>query len=100
VVALAPSRPGRDRTSRVAIDGRPVGRMERTPPMNEFDSGWVFYSGDEEPGALTDVHRLGIYDLDVIAAHDPAISAYLNAPVGSDLIRERERFVPRPHPAK
>ena len=79
----------------VAVDGRPVGRMYRDEAENPLDSGWIFLAGDEDQAAMSDMSRLGIYDVDALAAHDPAIIPYLDLPIGTDLVRSGEAFVPR-----
>lgn len=77
---------------RIARDGRPVGLMARGEPNNPLDSGWIFLAEGEDPGTMG-VSDLGIYDIDVVAAYDPAIRPYLDSPIGTALVRSGDRFV-------
>ena len=81
-------------TDRITVDGAPVGYFVRETPNNPMDSGWCFFAGDESEQYLTDLSHSAPYDLNTIANHEPAITAYLDAPVGSAFIRDGDRFVP------
>jgi hypothetical protein len=70
-------------TDRIMVDGLPVGFMYRQKPDNPADSGWRFFSGDEDQDYADDPDKAGAYDLNTIANYDPSIIPLLISPVGS-----------------
>ena len=90
---LVPHRLGAIATDRVTVDGRPVGYMRRTEPVDPADSGWEFLAGDEDGAFMDDPGNHGVFAVNTIANHDPAILPYLDAPVGSVFYRSGDRFV-------
>lgn len=81
-------------TDRVMVDGAPIGYFSRGEPMDPMDSGWSFFAGDETDAYLADTSRTGVYDVNTVANYDPAITPFLEAPVGSAFIRSGDGFVP------
>ena len=67
---------------------RKVRYMYREEPDNVQDSGWRFFSGDEDDEYVNDPDNIGLYDVNTIADIDPDIIPYLNHPVGSAFERE------------
>jgi hypothetical protein len=39
-------------TDRIMVDGRPVGYMYRNHPINPQDSGWRFFTGNEDKACM------------------------------------------------
>ena len=93
---LAPNRGGAIASDRITVDGRPVGYMYRSAPLNPQDSGWAFLAGDEDDVYMADPSRHAIYDVNTIANYDPAIIPHIDAPVGSAFIREGDKLVADP----
>jgi hypothetical protein len=60
-----------------------VGFMYREPPDDAGDSGWRFLSGLEDDAYMEDPANIGLHDVNTIANYDPAIIAFLDAPVGA-----------------
>lgn len=81
-------------TKRVAQPGARVGYMYREHPDERDDSGWRFFVGDETDEEVDDAENLAIYDVNTIAAIDPAIIARLHAPYGSswDRVEGSDKF--------
>ena len=84
---LATGRGGAIATDRITVDGSRIGYMYRTPPHNEYDSGWAFLAGDESDAYMDDASNHGIYDVNTIANYDPDIIPFLDSPIGSAYIR-------------
>ena len=61
--------------------------MYRSHPVWPGDSGWRFFSGDEDDADMVDPDCFGIYAVDAIAALDPSIVPWLFQPIGATLER-------------
>ncbi len=81
-------------STRITCDGAKIGFMYRDEPEFEIDCGWRFLAGDETEEYLEDDENSKIYDVNTIANHDKAIIDYLKMPVGTELERDGEKFVP------
>ncbi|RFP10958.1 DUF2185 domain-containing protein [Duganella sp. BJB488] len=75
-------------TDRIVVDGCKVGYMFRAAPLNEQDSGWQFFAGDEDEKYITEIENFDIYDVNTIVNYDPSILPFLYLPVGSALERD------------
>ena len=75
-------------SDRITVDGRLVGYMNRTEASSPEDSGWSFLAGDETEVYLNDASNAGIFDVNTIANHDPAILRYLDLPTNTHLVRQ------------
>lgn len=87
IVRMLPSLGGAIVTDRVAVDGAPVGYMERSEPTEQADSGWAFYAGDESQGYLDDPNNASLMDLNTIANFDHGILPFLMFPPGTQIER-------------
>ncbi len=67
-------------TDRIMVDGKKVGYMYREAPDNAGDSGWRFFSGDEDQKYLDDPRNTDIYAVNTIANYDPDVIPYLDTP--------------------
>ncbi len=74
-------------TDRITVDGQPVGHMYREERAFADDSGWRLTAGDEDDAYARDPDKWGAVDINVIANTDPEIVAFLDAPVGSQVVR-------------
>ncbi len=70
-------------TDMITVEGKDVGYMYRDNPINDSDTGWRFFSGDEDENYVKNNDNTSIYDINTIANYDPSIMAYLNEPIGS-----------------
>lgn len=70
-------------SDRIMVNGLPVGFMYRQKPDNAEDSGWRFFSGEEDQDYADDPDNVGVYDVNTIANYDPGIVPFLLSPVGS-----------------
>lgn len=77
---LAPPMGGCFITDRVTVDGLKIGYMYREQPDRPGDSGWRFFSGDEEQNYIDDSTYTGIYAVNTAANYDPDIIPYLDTP--------------------
>ena len=76
-------------TDKITVDGCKVGYMYREEPVvNTYDSGWRFFSGDEEEEYCDNPDNISIYQINTIANYDQDIIPFLNAPYGSAFIRD------------
>lgn len=93
-------------TDRIMVDGCKVGYMYREEPdddtnFGQVDSGWRFFSGDEDDEYANTSENIGIYELNTICNYDEAIIPFLNAPYNSAFYRDEngnfveEDFFPR-----
>jgi hypothetical protein len=67
-------------TDRIMIEGKKVGYMYRETTKRQDDSGWRFFSGDEDQTYIDDTSHTGIYAVNTVANYDPDIIPYLNTP--------------------
>jgi len=70
-------------TDMITVEGRDVGYMYRESALAQGDTGWRFFSGDEDESYINNIENIGIYNINTIANCDPSIIAYLNEPSGS-----------------
>ncbi len=69
-------------TDQITVEGRKVGYMYREQPDKEGDSGWRFFSGEEDQEYVDDASHMEMYHLNTIANYDSAIIPHLDAPFG------------------
>ncbi len=82
-------------TDEITVEGKPVGYMVRETPINDIDTGWRFFSGDESEDYMNDPANLEFYNLNTIANYDPSIVPYLDKPQGTELAKgNKGNFVP------
>lgn len=67
-------------TDKITVDGLKVGYMYRENPDNEHDSGWRFFSGDEDDDYANNPENIDIHDVNTIAHYDNEIIPLLDAP--------------------
>ena len=87
---LAPGYGGCFATDLIVVDGNLVGLMYREPPVNDSDSGWRFFGGEETEEQVSDPEFIGFYDVNTIANYDPSIIPYLDNPAGFAFQRNDE----------
>ncbi|ARU31589.1 hypothetical protein CAP31_07755 [Sulfuriferula sp. AH1] len=67
-------------TDRIMVEGKKIGYMYREATTRTEDSGWRFFSGDENQDYINDLSHTGVYALNTVANYDPDIIPYLNTP--------------------
>lgn len=77
-------------TDRIVVDGKAVNYMYKEKPTAPLDSGWRFFSGDENTEYMRNNDNHGAYDVNTIANHSPDIIPYLDAEVGARFERDSE----------
>lgn len=80
-------------SNKITVDGEKVGFMYREEKVDYEDSGWRFLSGTEEEEYAEDPANGKIFDVNIIAHHDPAIIPYLKMSIGSELERVGDEFI-------
>lgn len=74
-------------SNKITLEGAKVGYMYREEGDGENDSGWRILAGTETQEYVDDEENGKIFDLNIIANHDPAIIPYLNLPFDTELER-------------
>lgn len=82
-------------SKRISVDGYPVGYMYREEPEEEADSGWRFFSGDENDDYIDNARNFQLVDVNKVANLDPSIVEHLDAPPGSvfDKVDGADEFI-------
>lgn len=79
-------------SDRITVDGQKVGYMYRENPTNETDSGWRFFSGDENDEYTNNPDNFSIFQLNTICNYDESIIPYLNSQVGTSFEKIDNEF--------
>ena len=75
-------------TDHITVLGKKVGWCYREQPSEgRPDSGWRFFSGEEDNDYVNDIDHTDVYDLNTICNYDPDILPLLTAPVGTAYMR-------------
>ncbi len=75
-------------TDHITVLGKQVGWCYRERPDGQYpDSGWRFFSGEEDEAYINDIGHTGVYDLNTICNYDPDIIPLLSAPFGAAYAR-------------
>lgn len=77
-------------TDYIVCEGHKVGYMYREESNRKEDTGWRFLSGEEDQEYIDNLDNTGVYSINTIANYDPCIISYLEAPYGTELIRDPE----------
>lgn len=64
--------------------------MYRETPDNQYDSGWRFFTGEEDQRYADDPSNFAIYALSTIAEIDPSVVPYLDLPAPCAFERRRD----------
>ena len=64
--------------------------MYREEPDDTADSGWRFFSGDENDEYVNDPENIGLYDIETISRIDPDIIPLLSSDIGTVFERKSE----------
>jgi hypothetical protein len=67
-------------TDRITVQGKTVGYMYREVATRKEDSGWRFFTGDEDQAYIDDLSHTEVYAVNTIANYDPDIIPYLGTP--------------------
>ena len=70
-------------SDRITVDGMKVGYMYREQPDNEIDSGWRFFSGEEDQDFADNPDNFALFSVNTICNYDSAIIPCLNAAPGA-----------------
>ena len=82
-------------TDRVLYDGQRIGCLYREAPLDEDDSGWRIFSGDESDDYLNDDDHFAYVSLGAVLNRDDSVLALLEDEVGAHFERaaDGEGFV-------
>ncbi|WP_312320643.1 DUF2185 domain-containing protein [Stenotrophomonas sp.] len=70
-------------TDRITVDGEMVGYCYREESIDDNDSGWRFFCGDEDEEYLGIASNIEIYDVNTIANYDPSVISVLDSCEGA-----------------
>ena len=79
-------------SDQITVMGKKVGFMYREEPSNEIDSGWRFFSGDEDEEYTDNPNNFEVYSINTICNYDKDIIPYLNKPVGTELEKINKEY--------
>ena len=79
--------------TKMLVDNKRKVRFMYREKGNKDDSGWRFFSGDEDQSYSDNPDNIAIYDVDTIIAIDKSIVPYLKSAPGSAYEREDENAV-------
>lgn len=75
-------------SDKITVDGNKVGYMYRENSSNEADSGWRFFSGNEDDEYTNNPDNFSIFQLNTICNYDPDIIPLLESEVGKSFSRD------------
>ena len=70
-------------SNKITVDGEKIGYMYREKPSNETDSGWRFFSGNEDEEYTNNPDNFNIFDLNTICNYDETIIPYLDSDINT-----------------
>jgi hypothetical protein len=76
-------------TDHIIVEGKDIGYMYRELTEREGDTGWRFFSGEEDEDYMANNDNSGVYSVNTLANHEPAILEYLNTPAPCAFEREQ-----------
>ena len=81
-------------TDRIMVDGKKIAYMYREVAKQPEDSGWRFFSGDEDQAYIDDLGHTDIYAVNTVANYDPDIIPYLDtqAPCAFEKIKGTNKY--------
>ncbi len=75
-------------SKKITKEGWKVGYMERSEPMDETDSGWALFAGDEGEDYVSDAGNFDVISVGAVCQQlDSDIFKYIDMPAGTRLIR-------------
>jgi len=74
-------------SKKITEEGWKVGYMVKNKPLNESDSGWHFFAGDEEESYLATADHIEVVSIASVCQLDADIVKYLDSPIGTSFIR-------------
>lgn len=78
-------------TDHITVLGKKVGWCYREEVDSNFpDSGWRFFSGEEDDDYVNDLAHTEVYHLNTICNYDPDIRPLLSAPYGTAFMRDAD----------
>lgn len=92
IVKLIEMKGGCIASDKITIEGLKIWYMYRENPSNENDSGWRFFSGDEDENYTNNPDNFNIFDLNTICNYDKTIIPYLESEIGSSFEKINNEF--------
>lgn len=83
-------------SNKITVEGEKIGYMYREKPSNEVDTGWRFFSGNEDDDYTNNPDNFNVFDINTICNYDDTIIPYLNSEINisyekvDDLFRKIE----------
>lgn len=74
-------------SKKITEEGWKVGYLERAVPIDEQDSGWRFFAGNEDGDYTADAGNIALMNVGAVWQLDSDVFRFIDAPVGTKLIR-------------
>ena len=79
-------------SNKITVEGEKIGYMYREKPSNEVDTGWRFFSGNEDDDYTNNPDNFNVFDINTICNYDDAIIPYLNSEINSSYEKVDDLF--------
>ena len=79
-------------SNKITVDGEKIGYMYREEPSNEVDTGWRFFSGNENEEYTENADNFNIFELNTICNYDESIIPYLDSNIGTSFEKVNDNF--------
>lgn len=76
-------------SNKITIDGKKINYMYREEAVNDIDSGWRFFAGDEDEEYTSNPNNFNIFEINTICNYDETIIPYLEYPINSAFIKDK-----------
>ena len=70
-------------SNKITVEGEKIGYMYREKPSNEVDTGWRFFSGNEDDDYTNNPDNFNVFDINTICNYDDEIIPYLNSEINT-----------------
>lgn len=83
IVTLIQSKHGCIASDMITVEGMKVKYAYREDPIAEYDSGWRFFSGEEDQNYVDIAENFCFYKVNTIANYDPLILDIIGLQIGT-----------------
>ena len=70
-------------SNKITVEGEKIGYMYKEKPSNEVDTGWRFFSGNEDDDYTNNPDNFNVFDINTICNYDDEIIPYLNSEINT-----------------
>jgi hypothetical protein len=87
IIKIIDSKIGCIASDLITVSGEKCKYMYREEPINKFDSGWRFFSGNETQEYTDDANNFSFYKINTILNYDIDVIKFIEMPIGTELER-------------